>query len=106
MKVRAVMRGFYLWLRQVGEEFEIPDHLHAPLKPGTQDGGWQEKVEDPVPELPPPVAEPANAPVEPAAPVPDVVAAPAADVETPAPRFDDEHGIDPPSDPLPIKDPL
>lgn len=59
MKVRAIARGVYHWIRQVGEEFDIPDHLHEP--------SWQEKVEDTAPEhTPAQVAETAPAPVDPA----------------------------------------
>lgn len=46
MRVRAVQRGYYLWLRYRGEEFVVPDHLFCDV--------WQEKLEDPVPEAPPP----------------------------------------------------
>lgn len=57
MKVRATARGHFRWIRQVGEEFEIPDELHEPT--------WQEKVDVSVPDQSPdPVAEPASAPVE------------------------------------------
>lgn len=55
MLVRATGRGFYHWIRNRGDEFEIPDDLFEPT--------WQEKL---VAEAPaPPAAEPEPEPLEP-----------------------------------------
>ncbi len=49
MLVKATNIGFYKWKRQIGEEFEVPDHI-------AKDSTWMEKVEPVV------SAEPAPAP--------------------------------------------
>ena len=59
MRVRAVVRGFYLWLRHAGEEFEVPDRLYSDHATQSQVGGWMEKVQT-EPEAAP-VTEPAPA---------------------------------------------
>lgn len=41
MKVRATQRGQYGCVREVGDEFEVPEGLT---------GSWFEPVDDPVPE--------------------------------------------------------
>lgn len=60
MRVRAVQRGYYLWMRQAGEEFVIPDHLAALVN--SPQGGWQESLEDPAPAVSAPAPEPDFAP--------------------------------------------
>lgn len=57
MRVRAVQRGFYKWMRHPGEEFELPDELFTPYVAGAVDGGWCERVEEPAPEAPAPDAD-------------------------------------------------
>lgn len=44
MRVKALIRGNYLWMRYPGEEFEVPDDLACLY--GKVEGGWQEKVEE------------------------------------------------------------
>lgn len=55
MRVRAVTRGFYLWMRHPGEVFEVPDHLVSLYHPGRPEAGWHEKVEDSAPVESPPI---------------------------------------------------
>ena len=46
MLVRAIVRGYYRWMRYAGDEFDIPDHLYTPY--GRVECGWMEKVDVPV----------------------------------------------------------
>jgi hypothetical protein len=49
MLVKATARGYYYWVRQPDEVFEIPDRLFS--------DAWMEKVDPP----PPPAEEPISA---------------------------------------------
>lgn len=55
MLVRATGRGFYYWMRQTGDVFEIPEDLFEPL--------WQEKVSADA-EVAAPVPAPDDEPVQ------------------------------------------
>jgi hypothetical protein len=46
LKVRATQRGFLHWIRQVGEEFDVKEHLFSPE--------WMQIVDSPKAADPPP----------------------------------------------------